>query len=235
MIPIAFDFETYRFSEGNLAPKPICISSCYRDQDGKLQSTLFGNHPEDGMRAYVEHLLTNDRFLLIGQGCAYDLAVICNEWPEFIPLVFEVILKGRIIDTKWREKLLNLSTTGRLEKMEMPDGTKVKIQYGLEQLAEKYLQLDLSADKNNLDTAWRANYSALDGWKAIDYPDDASRYAIEDSEHTLQVYEQQDIALQQDPNASMMTQEFQLVKAFVLYLMSCWGIAVDPEATDRRS
>ena len=230
---IAFDSETKRFKAGRLAPPMICGSFSTRDEEGALESILLGNHEDDGLKAQIEWMLTDPDIKTVTQNGGFDYTVICSNWPDLIPHVFTALIEGRATDTLWREKLLNLSTTGRLDKIQMPDGSKQRISYAMEALATSYLGIDLSADKGNMDESWRANYGALDGWKAEHYPDEAARYAIEDAEHTLQIYEQQDARMAEWSMASTATEEFQLVKSFVLYLMTCWGIEVNREETEK--
>lgn len=229
---IAFDSETLRIAAGNIAPSMVCGIFTTRADDGTLVTELLGNHPDDGLEAMIEWMLTDEEVLIVTQNGGFDYAVICRTFPRLIPLVFDALTEGRATDTLWREKLLNLSTTGRLEKLEMPDGSKVDIRYSMEALAEKYLGLDLSADKGDIEESWRANYSTLDGWKAEDYPDEARDYAIVDGEHTLRIFEAQEARKEEWSMATTETEEFQLVKSFVLYLMSAWGMEGDPEAID---
>ena len=229
---IAFDLETERIEAGNISPPAICGSFATRGDDGELDARLYGNHPDDGLEDMVEWMLTDSDVRIVTQGGGYDYAVICRTWPRMIPLVYAKLIAGEATDTLWREKLLNLSTTGRLEKMEMPDGSKVRISYAMEALAEKYLGIDMSEVKGNIEESWRANYGTLDGWKAEDYPEEASEYSLNDARYTLRIHEGQEQRKAEWSMASTETEEFQLTKSFVLQLMSAWGMEVDPEATD---
>lgn len=229
---IAFDSETERIAAGNIAPPMICASFASRDVDGEMDLMLLGNHPDDGLEGMIEWMLTDENVRVVTQGGGFDYAVICRTFPHFIPLVYAFLIAGRGTDTLWREKLLNLSTTGRLEKMEMPDGSKVRISYSMEALAESYLGIDMSEAKGNIEESWRANYGTLDGWLAADYPEDASEYALNDAAYTLRIHEGQEQRKADWSMATTETEEFQLTKSFVLQLMSAWGMEVDPEATD---
>lgn len=229
---IAFDSETERIAAGNIAPPMICGSFATRGVDGELDLILLGNHPDDELEAMVEWMLTDPDVRVVTQGGGFDYAVICRTWPRMIPLVYAFLIAGRGTDTLWREKLLNLSTTGRLDKMEMPDGSKVRISYAMEALAESYLGIDMSEAKGNIEESWRANYGTLDGWLAADYPEDAREYALNDAAYTLRIHEGQEQRKADWSMATTETEEFQLTKSFVLQLMSAWGMEVDPEATD---
>lgn len=229
---IAFDSETERIEAGNIAPKMICATLCARGMDGELDARLYGNHPDDGLEGMLEWMLTYEDLRVVTQGGGFDYAVICRSFPRLIPLVYALLMSDRATDTLWREKLLNLSTTGRLDKMEMPDGSKVRISYAMEALSDSYLGVDLSVAKGDIEESWRANYGTLDGMRAADYPDEAREYALDDARYTYRIHEGQEGRKSEWSIASTETEEFQLLKSFVLYMMSAWGIEVNPEATD---
>jgi hypothetical protein len=228
-----YDSETHRIGAGNIAPPIVCGIFTVLSENGEgYETQVLGNHPDDGLEDMIEWMLTDDNVKVITQRGGFDYAVICNSFPRFIPLVFAKLIAGLATDTMWREKLLNLSTTGRLDNLELPDGSSKRISYGMEALAGQYLGLDLSAEKGDIEESWRANYGTLDGWRASEYPADAYAYAKGDGEHTADIYFAQDSRLEQFNFASVEGEEFQIVKDFVLYLMSSWGMEVNPEATE---
>ncbi len=234
---IAFDTETERIGPGNLAPKIICASFAVRDANngGEIASWLVGNGPDEDLEQQLRAMLTDEGQIIVTHNGGFDYACVMNSYPDLIPLVFDAIEAGRCTDTLWREKLLNLSTTGKLEKMRMPDGSKADIRYGLSDLEMSYFGRDRSEDKDDTEESWRANYSVLDGWHSSEYPEDARKYALEDGEGTLLVYEAQEERKEQWSMAQTVTEEFQLASSFALYLMSCWGMATDPVAVDAMS
>jgi hypothetical protein len=227
-----FDSETHRIGAGNIAPPMVCGIFTVVGDDNEYETKVLGNHPDDGLEDMLEWMLTDDEVMIVTQRGGFDYAVICNTFPRLIPLVYAKLIAGLATDTMWREKLLNLSTTGRLDNLELPDGTSKRISYSMEAMAGQYLGLDLSEDKGNIEESWRANYGTLDGWRASEYPEDAMRYAVEDGEHTAAIYFAQEDRLAQFSFASVETEEFQIVKDFVLYMMSAWGMEVNPEATE---
>jgi len=227
-----FDSETHRIAAGNIAPPMVCGIFTVVGDDGEYETRVLGNHPDDGLEDMIEWMLTDDDIKVVTQRGGFDYAVICNTFPRLIPLVYAKLIAGLATDTMWREKLLNLSTTGRLDNLTLPDGSNKRISYSMEAMAGQYLGLDLSADKGDIEESWRANYGTLDGWKADDYPEDAARYAREDGEHTAAIYFAQEDRLETFSFASVETEEFQIVKDFVLYMMSAWGMETDPEATE---
>lgn len=232
MTVIAFDSETELIGPGNIAPPMICGIFTTRSDSGELETVLLGNHPDDGLHGMLEWMLTDESLTIVTHGGGFDYAVICRTFPDLIPLVYECLIAGRATDTLWREKLVNLSMTGRLEKLEMPDASLLDIRYRLQDLDHKYLGKDVSELKDSAES-WRTNYCLLDGWLAEEYPDDAREYAVGDGEDTLQIYEAQNRLLAEWDHASVQTEEFQLVKSFVLYMMSAWGMEVDQDATDK--
>lgn len=227
-----FDSETHRIAAGDLAPKMICGIFTIIGEDGKFETEVRGNHPDDELEDMIELMLTDDDTFIITQRGGFDYAVICRSFPRLIPLVYAKLIAGNASDTMWREKLLNLSTTGRLDNLELPDGSNKRISYSMSALAAQYLGIDLTEDKENMEESWRANYGTLDGWRASEYPDDALRYAVSDGEHTAQIFLAQEKRKETFSFASTETEEFQIVKDFVLYMMSAWGMEVDPEATE---
>lgn len=228
---MAFDCETHLIGPGNIAPPMVCGIFTTRAEDGSLETILLGNHPDDGLEGMIEWMLTDEDVRTVTHGGGFDYAVICRTFPRLIPLVYAALIAGRATDTMWREKLLNLSTSGRLETMEMPDGSKVDIRYRLQDLVSSYLGLDISAEKDE-EESWRKNFNTLDGWNACAYPPEAREYAIGDGELTLQVFEAQERRKAEWEMATTETEEFQLTKSFVLYLKSAWGMEVDLTATD---
>lgn len=231
---VFFDSETHRIAAGNIAPEMVCgiFTVVHEGSPDGMRTHVVGNHPDDCLEYEIREMLTEDDITIVTQRGGFDYAVICRTFPDLIPLVFAKLIAGLATDTMWREKLLNLSSTGRLDNLELPDGSSTRISYSMEALSANYLGLDLSADKNDLEESWRANYSVLDGWRSSDYPEDAMRYAVSDGEHTCQIYYAQEERLAKFGFSSMETQEFQIVKDFVLYMMSAWGMEVNPEATE---
>lgn len=230
---ISFDTETYRIEAGNLAPKIVCASFGRRDERGELERRLVSNHPDENLEQILHGMLTDPDFRIVTHNGGYDYVCVMSSYPDLIPFVFDAIEDGRATDTLWREKLLNLSTTGKLEGVPLPDGSMQKIMYGLADLEIQYGGRDRSADKTDMEESWRANYSVLDGWRSEDYPEDAREYALEDAEGTLLVYEAQEARREQWAMSSTQTEEFQLAASFALNLMTCWGMATDPEAVER--
>lgn len=225
----ALDCETHRIGPGAVAPRVICASVAWREGD-EVVTELMGNHPEDDLPNFLEALLQDEESRVVTHNGGFDYACVVSTWPELTTAVFAALESGRLTDTLWREKLLNLSTTGKMERAEMPDGSQRIVSYSLASLQYHYLGVDRSAEKEDLEEGWRANYSALDGWRAEEYPEEAERYAREDAAGTLLVHEAQERRKAEWSMSSTETEGLRLATSFVLYLMTAWGAEVDPEA-----
>lgn len=226
-----YDSETQRIAAGNIAPPIVCGIFTVLAEEGGYDTKVLGNHPEDGLEDMLEWMLTDDNIKIITQRGGFDYAVMCCSFPRLIPLVFAKLIAGKATDTMWREKLLNLSTTGRLDNLALPDGSSKRISYSMGSMASSYLGIDMSEEKNNIEESWRANYGTLDGWRASEYPEGAFNYAVGDGEMTGNIYFAQEARMENYTFASVETEEFQIVKDFVLYLMSAWGMETDPIST----
>lgn len=230
---VAFDTETYPIGPGALAPKLVCASAAQRIE-GEVVLSLMGNHPGDQLEVFIAEILKREDVKIVTHSGGFDWAVVMANYPALIPLVFEAALSGRLTDTKWREKLANLSDTGRLEALPLPDGSSQKLLYGLADLEVKYTGVDRRAEKMQAqagsgDDHWRIAFAALDGWPASDYPEDAAEYARQDALATLLVYEGQEQRKADFPHVSTETEEFRTATHVALYLMSAHGVEVDPE------
>lgn len=229
-IVVALDTETFPIGPGEVVPKMVCMSLAWRDDNqGEVQSSLRGNHPDDLALDNLGNLLTDPNVLIVTHSGEYDYAVIARSYPELIPRIFDALLEGRCTDTLWREKLLNLSTTGRLDAEVLPDGNSTRIGYSLADLEKAYIGNDRTQQKEDQEESWRIHYQVLDGMQVEEYPEEAVAYARADAEGTLRVYEAQEARKEAWPMASTATEHFQLASAFTLKLMSAWGIEVHPE------
>lgn len=231
---VALDTETPLIGPGSIVPKLICLSAATVDPDtGEIESTFFGNSQLDEIEDFLLDLFTDDGIRLVFHNAGFDLAVIVNALPTLLPLVFEKLFKGLVTDTAEREKLLNLSSHGKITEIYAPDGSKMRIRYRLEDLVMKYMGLDRSADKQG-DDIWRLNYEALDGYHADQYPLEAAKYAQQDATDTLAVHDlQAEAVLNERGPSSVKTAEFQTAVKFALQLQTAWGLRIDQEQVAR--
>lgn len=144
MIPFAFDTETALIRPGLCAPPLTCVSFAapMKGRDGCVTGDL--DHVSDGpgrLRAALE----DPEVLIVGHHVAYDMGVICAEWPELIPLVFAAYRADRVTDTKLRQQLLDIASgcyRGRLG-----DGNKwITYSYDLAAVARRNAGMVLKKD-----------------------------------------------------------------------------------------
>lgn len=212
----AADSETLLLQDGLVAPPSVCWSF----YNGKASSLVAGDEMFEAIRAFLKRNIKKTI-----HSAAYDATTSCATWPELIPLWFEAYNAGLVVCTIVREKLLNLSTHGKLEL-----GPTGKISYTLGTLMMDYYGIDRSADKG--DDSWRMNYALLRGRPVSRFPAEAARYALQDAEDHYRVYQAQEKRLQVAreagfDKASMATQELQSAADFALCLMTCRGFMVD--------
>lgn len=96
---IAIDCESHLIKPGCLAPKLVCLSWAKEGQSG-----LMGI---DQVLEHVRYFLQNET--IVGQNLSFDFGVLCAEFPELLPLVFQAYEAGRIRDTMIRQKLIDIS------------------------------------------------------------------------------------------------------------------------------
>jgi len=228
---VAFDTETYLIGPGDaVAPKVVCASFASRI-DGVIKRDLLASC-DDSLPVLLHSLFDDPDTLLVGHNTAYDLTVIARTWPHLLPVIFKALDAHRVTDTRIREKLLNLSTIGKIDKLYMPDGSEQKIAYSLAALVLNRFGEDRSEEKNSPD-AWRLRYSELDGKPISEYPEEASRYAIQDAIDTLRIWEEQEKQANPTGPGSMTTHTFQTSVDFALRLMTVRGFKIDQEHRDK--
>lgn len=227
----AFDSETYRMQLGYVCPRMVCLSRAFRASDGRTYCEVKGTGEPNELLAMVDAIL-NGQCRGVAHSAAFDLAVLATNYPQYFPVIWELLWNGYFHCTRVREKLINLYTTGDLEYMVGPTGEKQKIEYKLAWLGKKWLGKDRSAEKTSNDS-WRTNFSVLDNVPVTRWPQEATQYVAEDSLDCLGIYECQEQKRQEiiqmtgrDP---FQTEWFQVCVDFCLYLMSSWGICVDAE------
>ena len=94
---IGFDTETALIVPGLLAPPITCLSFA---DEAKNQMGVVDRH--DGYRMMRDWLRDPD-VKLIAHNAAFDVAVLCAEFPDLLPLFFYAYDAGRVEDTMLRE------------------------------------------------------------------------------------------------------------------------------------
>lgn len=228
---VAFDTETFRIGPGAIAPKMVCVTWAFRDEDGKVHTFLTGNGDacvEDDLRDLLQ-----PGHKLVGLNTAYDLLVIAESYPDLEPMIWTKLEAGEIDDVSIREMLLNLSTSGMLDEVELPDGSVARISYSMAALALKHLGLDLSEEKDDPDSP-RLNFYTMDGMPAAHYPPKYQDYVLGDGSHTLEIYEAQEEMIESESGfASCSTSTFHTAADYALFCITNEGMAVDHTEVER--
>jgi hypothetical protein len=180
----ALDTETYRFRPGEQAPKIVCGSTA-QTIDGKIVGRLWSRREVVAtFRKYLEGGLT-----VVFANAAYDLAVLAQEDPALLPLIFKAIREGRIFDVLIAESLSaichgHLGEDPRTGKdICSPTTGKPSKRYSLEIVT--YLVLGRVDAKAH--DVWRQSYALLDGIPIDRWPEEARVYPVDDARNTLEV------------------------------------------------
>lgn len=226
---IGFDTETYLMEMGCLAPSRICTSAFDLESQ---EAALYGVPDKEDLKALEEMLLdTEDPSVRCAHNLSFDLAVLCRQRPNMISNIFDLLIEGKLQCTIIREKLLNLSMYGSIDFTEDAGGKTVKIDYKLSTLVAYHFRQDISESKS--EDSWRLRYSGLELVPASKYPQEARDYAIEDSVWAAMLWENQEKRRQKCINDlgfdPFETLAFRCTADFCLWLMACWGFAIDAE------
>lgn len=184
------------------------------------------------------NLITDPEVVLVGQNIAYDLAVGCvgmgDLEQEAIDLTFAAYRAGRVRDVKIRQELLDIAAGRRQDgghNVVLRNDEWVRAEYSLVAMEKRYLGRDRSEDKG--EKAWRKRYGELYSVPLDAWPEDALRYAREDAEGTLGVFNAQwqaGVLGCAEHSPDIINEREQCFAAWALHLASCWGIRTDPSA-----
>lgn len=203
-----FDTETYLIRPREKAPKPVC---CTWACEGRNFLTRPGDQE-------TFDILSNPGNMFVGQNIPYDIIVMMRWHPDLIPHLIRALDEGRVWDTAMRERMTYLATEG---------GKGYDMFPSMEDLASKYLGLDLSKEKEGLDI-WRLKYGTLDGIPFDQWPSAARKYALDDAQHTLDIFIRQGGVEHRHP-----TEELQVASSVVLQAIGAWGFKVNQEKRNK--
>lgn len=219
---VGWDTETKAIGKDAIYPPIICATFAERDGNGQVKVHLIANGDRALLYKTLHDLMLSDA-LLVGHNVAYDLMATCATFPDLEPLIWAKLERGEITDTLLREQLILISNTGRLDFAELPDGTNMRISFGLDAVVRKYLHEDISASK--AEDQWRMHFELLDGYKTEQYPADAADYALKDAMYPLVVYEHQEEAKKR----GNLNDPFHTAASFALACMTETGCRIDPD------
>ena len=197
---VGWDTETHLITDAE--PIPRCVVHSFYDPIEPVAP----NYLEigSGMIRYYLQGASAGELVLVAHNAAFDLAVTMRTWPELIPLVFDALDAGGVICTQRQHELHSLHVSGQ-----------VPAKRDLATVAKKFAKLELS---KGADT-WRLRYSELDGVPLDMWPAEATRYALLDAEAVFHVARNMPMS----PDTANQTRY-----SLAFYLMSAWGMRVDP-------
>lgn len=202
---LAFDTETALISAETITPPLACVSFF----DGENSGLLHWTESESWLKAAL--VSSCKERPLVGHNIVFDLAVVANEFPDLLQLVFDALDRDGICDTQVREKLINIAA-----------GDAKAHKYNLQALVKKYFDQDIDKDE------WRLGYGKLRNMPLEDWPAGAREYPIKDAIVTGKLWEAQfDNPFGEDV---FIDESRQNRANFALYLMSAHGIITDPVA-----
>ena len=248
---IGWDTETYLIEKGNLTPKMVCATFSggpetthkvkdFVEQNLDETNSLFSH--SHGWNLLVSADQVVDVWCFMAQiGCtfvahnhSFDLAVLANECPNIMPVILELMEKGKLRDTQVREQLITIAE----DNFNFDSRTNKKTGFSLAYLVHLYMGQDISEDKKD-PTSWRLRYSELDGVPINRWPEKAVDYAMDDAYYCLFVYHQQgrERGLPEgvlvDDTGTVTNEIEQTAASFALHLMACHGVHTDPRAVSK--
>lgn len=225
---LAFDTETFLIAEGELSPRIVCCSLYDGTGDPVLAAAA---DPDSALEDLIEYVVTYPG-TTIAHNIAFDLGVLARNYPHLLPVIFQGLIEGKYQDTALREKLLWLADTGDLKYLELPTGAKKQHKWSLSALVFDRFNVDISAGKTDSD-AWRTNYSSLVDDPVSEWPEEAVKYANDDSVWAHKLYLDQEDRRQEiidktgfDP---FEVSAFRAAVNFCLWLISARGMKIDHE------
>lgn len=207
---IGYDTETFKFRNGEKAPKVVCLTY----DDGSGPRIAIGEEIETVFRGFLE-----SDAILAAHNAAYDNACLSRTFPKLQPLIWAKYEKQEIQCTILREILLDIAKGARGKHTRRPG------YYSLDTVAGRR-ELGLDIDKNN---PWRTRFSELDGVPLADWPPDALSYALNDASAPRTLFlDQRREAKHLRYSAFYDEAARQTTYNFPLYLMHCWGVRTNP-------
>jgi hypothetical protein len=242
-IGFAFDTETW-LSKPKFVPPLVCASVSSLALKGRLL---------DKAEAREEFIrLMNPGPIIVTANGAFDMFVMAHDLAreghdpvEILELIFGKYDRGEVYDILIGEALDAIARgclgidprTG--QKLRNAEGKQTGY-YSLYSVCDTTFNYQGSKDAD----AWRKSYALLDGVPLDQWPADARKYPVDDSNHTLIAALVQCGHLGRDAGiAGLRTAERRRANnlhamadiaraAFALHLGSCWGFGIDQEAVE---
>lgn len=221
---IGWDTETHPIQDGLKAPPIVCVQLKLDTHPAQI---FVGADRKVKTQEVFESARDNPEVFLLGQNVCFDAACTIANWPDLTTLVFDVFEAGKIWDVRIRDKMLQLALTGNIRS---DDGGSVG--YGLDDIALRRIGIEVRKDD-----PWRLRYAELEHVPLAEWPPEPIRYAEGDVDVLLPIYEEQDRLAERAPiepaSALWRAHALNACASLALYLMSCVGVAIDPEERER--
>ena len=209
----SIDTETFPIRPGLLAPRLVCLTWQVEGESPQIMT-------RETAWPHILDMLSDESAEWCGVNIPYDWAVLAAEWPALLPYIFRAYDQGRVWDCPTAQACIDIG----LGCLFTDPATGAPIgRYSMALLAERYLGLDLTAEKKD-PTAWRLRYGELADIPAENWPEKALRYALDDASITLQIAQAQK-SLSGAPNRH--AQSEQALAAWGLHLAAVWGVRTD--------
>lgn len=221
------DTETALIEPGKQAPQLTSWQECQGTDTAvsvwhAVYPHRFGPGPRDiqSLHDHITSLLANPHARLTGHNMAFDMVVICAEFPDLVPAVFAAYEEGRIVCTLVRQKLIDIANgcyrgrhTGR------------KWFYALDECTARLCPGHPIPDKSN---PWRTRFAELRALPINQWPREALDYAKGDARALQAIYWAQEAA-----GKDLLEDQFrQSAAAFWLRLASTWGVHTELAAVE---
>jgi hypothetical protein len=231
---ISWDIETEPIGPSAVLPRPICVQLAFRSATGKIEAHLIGNGDPEFWDVICQ-LFEDPEVLVLAHGGSFDSGCVMVHAPaeykdRLTKAIFDKYEALQVTDTMDREKLLNLSTSGKLKEVWSDDeGQMISVGYTLGELEHSYSRgrIDRRGDKDDPNGV-RVRFAEMDGRKAEDYDPEFTEYALADPVGTLLVYEGQARS-----HGQTTTEFFQATSGLPFRLESARGFRVDQREVAR--
>lgn len=229
----AFDLETFLITPGRHAPPMVCLSHYDGQEPAEV---LHARFDRDKVRVRLGAELADPDCTIVGANVAFDLAVVCEEFPELLPAVFDAYAQDRVVCIQVAQRLLDLARNA-LGGEHTATGW-VEHKYSLAGLSKRHLGIDMDKD------TWRLRYGTLIDTPCEAWPEGAVEYSVLDSVSTWEVLRVQRQTLLADghPMGSstllrpddVLADVYRQTRAqWWLHLMVARGFRTDPEMVAR--
>jgi hypothetical protein len=227
---VFLDAETFKTQLGLLIPPMVSLASLATDDDVRASTTpdiMHARHHRRKIKHYLKAWLEDDDVMIWGHRVAYDMAVLCNEFPDLVVPIFDKYAAGLVRDVRIRCRLADIRE-GTLDhgfkglaEASRTAGRKIT-KYSLEGMAMRFVP-GYIPHKNE----WQLRFGELIDTSIGFWPSEAREYALEDPVVTRDVRR----ALPHEEAR----EEAECRGAFALHLSAAHGMRVDLErATSAR-